>query len=93
MFRRGAEPRTGRSETAEQAAAIDDPEVASAEADDVVAGLEFGEPDQFAGQRLADEDELAAPFDLSARAHPPHLMIGVAPGLFDAFGQSARGEG
>ena len=90
LSRRGAQPRTGRSETAEQAAAIDDPEVAAAEADDALAGLAFGETDPFADERLADEDERAAPFDLSAGAHPPHLVIGVVPGVFDAVGKRAR---
>jgi hypothetical protein len=69
------------------AGAIDGPEIASAEADDRVAGLEFGEPDPFAGQRLADEDELAPPFDLCARGRPSRRVIGVAPGVFDAFGR------
>src|SRR5467141_3944633 len=35
-----------------------------------VAALGFGDADRLADQRLADEDQLARPFDLAVAAHP-----------------------
>ena len=51
-----AQPVSGRSEAAELAEAIDPADVIVAELRDLVAGFEFGDADQFADQRLADED-------------------------------------
>jgi hypothetical protein len=50
---------------AERAAAAENSEVMAAKADDMIAGLEFGQADQFADQRFADEGVLAAPLDVS----------------------------
>ncbi len=90
VFRRVAQPRAGRSETAENAAAIDQSEVASAKAYDVVAIFEFRQADELARQRFADEGERAPPFDFATGPHPPDLVVGVIPGVFDAFRQQAR---
>ena len=64
-FRRFAEPRTGRSETTEDAAPIDEAEIASTKADDVVAVFEFGQANEFPDNRLADEGEVTPPLDLA----------------------------
>ena len=50
-------PVAGRSEPGEPAAAIDQTDIEVAEAHDMVAGFEFGDADELAGQGLADEDE------------------------------------
>src|SRR5271166_4986922 len=78
-----AEPRTGRSETTEDAAPIDEAEIASTKADDVVAVFEFGQANEFPDNRLADEGEVTPPFDLAPRSHPTDLMVGVVPRVFD----------
>jgi hypothetical protein len=83
-FGRFAKPRTGRSEAAKPAAAIDETDVDVAEADDVVAGLKLGDADEFAGQRLADEDEFAFPHDLAGAANTTDLVIRIVPGVFRA---------
>jgi hypothetical protein len=70
--------------------AVDEPEVAAAKAYDVVAVVELGEADEFARQRLADERELAAPFDFASGADPPNLVVGVVPRVFDPLRQGAR---
>ena len=75
---RFAELSTRRSETAELATPIDQADVAVAEPHDVVAGLEFGDADEFADQSLADEDALAFPHDIARTTNPPDLLIGVA---------------
>jgi hypothetical protein len=67
------------------AVAIEEAEIASAKADDMVAVFEFGQADELAHDRLADEGELAPPFDLAPRSHPTNLMVGVAPRVFEAF--------
>jgi hypothetical protein len=46
--------------------AVDDAEIDVGEAHEPIAGLGFDHTDGFAGEGLADEDELAAPFDLTA---------------------------
>lgn len=53
MLRRFAEPRTGRSETAEHPAAIDEAKLMAGEAHDMVPIFEFGEADEFARERRA----------------------------------------
>ena len=88
-FRRFAEPRTGRSEATERAAAIEEAQVAAAEAHDMVSVLELGQPDELAHQRLADERELAPPLDVAFVAHPPHLMKSVVPGILEALRHGA----
>src|SRR5262245_3669913 len=89
-FRRAAEPRTRRSEAPEPAVAIDHSEIATAETHDWAAPLQLGEADQLAGQRLADENPLAAPLDDAGRMHPPHLVVGVVPRVLEASRQGAE---
>ena len=54
---------------------IDEAEFDGGEADDPVAGLGLGHADGLAGERLADIDELAAPFDLAAGADAADGMV------------------
>ena len=51
----------------------------------MVAVFEFGQADELPDDRLADEGELAPPFDLAPRSHPTNLMVGVVPRVFEAF--------
>src|SRR6516164_8697230 len=78
-FLREAKPRTRRSKAQETAVAIDHSQVAMAEAHDGAAALVFSEADEFACERLADENALAVPLDLSGVAHATNLMIGIVP--------------
>src|SRR5580704_10746864 len=80
-----AQPETGRGEAAEPAAAIDQADVAVAEAHHMIAGFELGDANRFADQRLADEDAIALPHDLAGAAHAPDLVIGIIPRLLDAI--------
>src|SRR5262245_8270066 len=45
------------------------PQLHRTEADDEAAVVLLGDANRFADERFADEDELAAPLDLAARAH------------------------
>ena len=79
-------PRPGRKEAAQSfAGAVDQSEVDVGEADDPVAVLGFGDADGLADQAFADEDELAAPLDFAAGAHPADGMVGVVPELVEAL--------
>jgi hypothetical protein len=89
-FRPFAEPRTGRSEAAECAAAIDDAHVAPAEAHDMSVVVALGDAYQLADERLADEGEVATSFDFAAGAHPPHLVLCVAPLVLEPLRHAAR---
>src|SRR5262245_59649679 len=89
-YRRAAEPRTRRSEAPEPAVAIDHSEIATAETHDVAAALQLGEADQLAGQRLADENPLPAPFHDAGRVHPPDLVVGVVPRVLEASRQGTQ---
>src|SRR5258705_3392780 len=91
LFTRIAEPLTTRSEPGEQTAAIDEADVQIAEAHDVIAGLEFGNANELIHQRLADEDELAFPFDLAVAADATDLVIGVIPGILHAIRHGVLG--
>ena len=62
LFTWVAELLTRWSEPGKQTASTDETDIELAEADHMVAGLEFGDADQFIDQRLADEDVL--PFHL-----------------------------
>ena len=64
--------------------AIDDAEVDPGEANDPVAAVGLGDADGFALQRLADEDQVAAPLDGPVGAHPAHGVPGIVPGLVQA---------
>ena len=85
--RRGAAHQ--RSKAQETAVAIDDPEIAMAEARDVATALMLGETYELAGECFADEDLFALPFDHSVPAHASHLVIGVVSGIFHARWQCA----
>src|ERR1700688_4078539 len=74
-----ARPETGRGETAEPAAAIDQAQVMVAEPHHAIAGFEFGNANRFADQRFADEDPFALPHDLARTAHAPDLVLGIVP--------------
>src|SRR3546814_4095528 len=55
-----------------------------------VSGRCLGDADGLADERLADEDEIAAPPDLAIGAHTPHGMLGVVGQRLDALGPAAR---
>ena len=59
-----------------QVVAIEQANVAVAEAHDVVVGLKLGNADELADQCFADEDLAALPLDRARRAHAADLMIG-----------------
>src|ERR1700733_5379858 len=63
-----------------------------AETDDVMTRVALGDPDDFAGQRLADEHAGAAPSDLARRTHTSDLVVGVIPGIIDPRGHRPRGR-
>ena len=50
--------------------AADDGELDIGKADQPIAGFGFGDADRLAGQRLAEEEQIAAPFDLTVGARP-----------------------
>ncbi|MGD1037086.1 MAG: hypothetical protein ABR878_07790 [Roseiarcus sp.] len=56
----------------------------------MVAVVEFGEADEFAAERFTDEEQAAFPLDLASATHPPHLVVGVVPGVFEALRRGAR---
>src|SRR6516165_6097306 len=85
--RRGAAHQ--RSKAQETAVAIDDPEIAMAEARDVATALMLGETYELAGECFADEDLFTPPLDHAVPAHASNLMIGVVPGIFHARWQCA----
>src|SRR5436190_1096060 len=89
-FGRFAERITTRSEPAEPATCIDQADVQIAEPHYMVAGFEFGDADELAHQRFADEDPLASPHDLTRAAHPADLMIRVIPGIFHPYWHRSR---
>src|SRR5258706_13515877 len=63
-------PRPGRKEAAQFfGLSVDEAEIDIGIADEPVAGFGFGDTHGFAGKRFADEDEVAAPFDLAVAAH------------------------
>jgi len=72
-FRSDAQPRTRRSKAEEPSVTIHDPEIASAEANDVTAALVLDETNRLAGQGLADEHEFGAPLDRSIATNAPHM--------------------
>ncbi len=72
LFARVAKPLTRRSEPGEQPAAIDETDIQIAKTHDMVAGFAFNNADKLIHQRLADEDELAFPFDLARTANATH---------------------
>src|SRR5882672_4980173 len=80
-----AQAETGRGEAAKSAAAVDQTDVAVAEAYHMIAGFEFGDANQLADQRLGDENALAFPHDLARAAHAPDLVIGIIPRLLEAI--------
>src|ERR1700722_2160086 len=86
FFRRFAAPRPGRRKAAELlGCAVDQAEIDVGKADDPIACLSLGNPNRLVDENLADKDEVAAPFDFTVAAYPPHGVIGVIPGLFDAI--------
>src|SRR5512146_2225566 len=85
-----AEPRTRRSKAQEAPLAVDQPEIAAAEAYDITAGVVFAEANTLTRECLADEHVLAAPLDLAGRTHPADLVIGVVPGVIKAARQGPR---
>ena len=83
--------RPGRAKAAKFAGAtVDDGEIDIAKADDPVAVLGLGDADRLAGERLTEEDELAAPFDLAGGADAAHGMLGIVPGFGNALGIGPR---
>src|ERR1700722_10350230 len=89
--RRFTAPRPGRRKAAELfARAVDDAEVNIGKTDDPIAAFRLGNPNRLVDENLADEHKVAAPPDFSIAAHPPHGVIGIIPGLFDAIRIEAR---
>ena len=76
--------KAGRGEAAKSTVAIDQTDVAVAEAHHMIAGFEFVEANRFADQRLGDEHALALPHDLARTAHAADLVVGIVPGILDA---------
>src|SRR5436189_3576776 len=89
-FARFAKPITTRSEPGEPATTIDDANVQIAEPYHLVTGLELRDADSFTHQRLADENALALPYDLSRAAHSADLMIRVIPRVLDPHWHRSR---
>ena len=58
---------------------VDDAEIDIAEPKEPIAIGGLGDSDRLAGERLADEDEIAAPSDLASRTDPTHGVLGVIP--------------
>ncbi len=56
------------------------------EADEPIAALGFGEPDQFAPHRFAHKDPFPLPLDLPRRFHAPHLVGRVVPRILEPRG-------
>src|ERR1700693_1739719 len=50
----------------------------------------LAQPDEFAGERLADIDQLTLPFDLSSAADPAQFVIGRIVGIFEPSRIGAR---
>src|SRR5882724_7609551 len=85
--------RPGRREAAKLfRVAVDDAKIDVDEAHDPIAGLCLREANGFARQCLADEHEVAAPFDVAAGAHAPDGVVGIVPRLFE-FGGIGSGRG
>lgn len=91
-FLRDAEPRARRSKAQETPLAIDQPEIATAEAHEVAASVVLTEADELTCERLANENVLAAPFDIAGGTHPANLVIGVVPRVIETAWQGARGR-
>src|SRR5258708_31420963 len=68
------------------AATIDDAKLDFGETDQPVAGFGFGDAHRLADQRLAEEDQVAAPADLAPAADLTHDVIGIVPGLLGLVG-------
>lgn len=73
----------------EPAGAIDEAEVAAAEAHEVAAAIVLGQSHCLARQGFADEDVLAAPFDRAVVAHLANLVVGIVPGCGGLRGHHA----
>src|SRR5271154_2469589 len=71
---------------------VDDAQIDIAEPKEPVAIDRFCNADGLAGERLADEDEIAAPLDLAGGTDPAHGVLGVIPRLLEALGKRARGR-
>src|SRR6202161_3715740 len=85
-----AQAKAGRGEAAEPAVAIDQTDVAVAEAHHMIAGFAFVKADRFADQRFADKHALALPHDLARTAHAADLVFGIVPGILDALRHRPR---
>ena len=72
------------------ACSVDQPEIDGGEADDPVAILGFGDADGLPGERLADENKIAAPLDLAGGPDPPGRVIRVVPWRRDLIGGRSR---
>src|SRR5947209_13541992 len=83
-FSRFAQPIPTRSEPAEPATNIDQADIQIAEPDHLVAGFKLGDADELADQRLADENPLALPHDLTRAAYSADLMIRVIPRILNS---------
>ena len=87
--------------TAKATALVDEAEFDVGVADPPFAILRLFDRHRLADQRLADEDQVAGPFDHAVRAHPPHRaivrIVGLAQGsrigpVGGAIDRSRRGE-
>src|SRR5690242_18225672 len=78
LFCRFTAPRPGRRKAAHAvAASLEETEFDIGETNQPMAVFGFGHANGFADQRLADEDQLASPFDFAIAAHPSLDMVGI----------------
>ena len=90
---RFAAARPGRRKAAQFfCPSVDDAEVDVAEPKEPVAIGRLSNADGLAGERLADEYEIAAPLDLAGGTDPAHGVLGVIPRLLEALGERPRGR-
>ncbi len=69
-FGRFARALSGRSKPGEPPVAVDQADVEVTEPHDMVSSLELRNADDLLAQRLADEDEVTMPLDLTGAADP-----------------------
>src|SRR5271170_8293254 len=71
---------------------VDDSEIDIAESKEPIAIGGLGDADRLAGERLADEDQIATPLDLAGGTDPAHGVLGVIPRFLEALGKRPRGR-
>src|SRR5271165_189465 len=85
--------RQGRHETAQPfGVAADGAEFNIGKANQPIAGFDFGNagPREGGDERLAEEDQVAALFDLTVAAHSAHSVLDIVPALRDLAGEGPQ---